>query len=148
MKIAFALIIGIFLGIAGTGAFIHHRFHEARTHQGNFNPFLDKLTAKLSLSSTQRDSIKAILTGFQTQLESTRQDTNLKLKTLRDASNDKIRAVLNPDQKQKFNEIVSQWEAKHNDPKGWNVPGAMPPPLGALVPGANCPPTPFTDGKP
>jgi Spy/CpxP family protein refolding chaperone len=148
MKIAFALIIGIFLGIAGTGIFIHHRFQEARHHQGNFNPFLDKLTTKLSLSSTQRDSIKSILTDFQSQLETARQDTNLKLKTMRDSYNDKIRSILNPDQKQKFNEIVSQWEAKHNNSKGWNVPGAMPPSLGALVPGIPCPPTPPSGGKP
>jgi len=148
MKIAFTLIIGIFLGIAGTGAYLHHRFHEARAHQGNFNPFLDRLTSKLTLTPTQRESIRAVLSDFQAQLESTRQDTNIKLKSMRDSSNDKIRAILNPEQKQKFNEIVTQWESKHNDPKGWNVPGAMPPPLGALIPRTNCPPTPPSDGKP
>jgi hypothetical protein len=148
MKISFSLIIGVFLGVAGTGIYIHHCFHEAHAHQGNFNPFLDKLTTRLGLSNEQRESIKTIFQEFGKQLEAARLDTNSKLKTLRDASNDKIRAVLNDDQKQKFNDMITKWEATHKDPKGWNVPGAMPPPsLGALVPRSNSPPTP-SDGKP
>jgi hypothetical protein len=148
MKITFAFVIGVFLGVAGTGLYIHHCFHEARARQGNFKPFLDKLTARLGLSSAQRESIGAVFSDFGTKLEASRVDTNLKLKALRDASNEKIRAILNDDQKQKFNDMISKWEATHNDPKGWNVPGAMPPPsLGALVPRSNSPPTP-SDGKP
>lgn len=148
MKITFAFVIGIFLGVAGTGIYIHHCFHVAKARQGNFNPFLDRLTTRLGLSSEQRESIKAIFNDFGTQLESARLETNLKLKGLRDTSNEKIRGILNDDQKQKFNEMISKWEANHNNPKGWNVPGSMPPPsLGALVPHAHAPPTP-SDGKP
>ena len=143
MKITFAFVIGVFLGVAATGIYIHHCFHEARARQGNFNPFLDKLTTRLGLSSTQRESIRAIFNNFGTKLEAERLDTNHELKALRDASNEKIRAILNDDQKQKFNDMISKWEAAHNDPKGWNVPGAMPPPsLGALVPRCNSSPTP------
>lgn len=118
MKITFALVIGIFLGVAGTGIYIHHCFHEARAHQGNFNPFLDKLTTRLGLSNEQRESIKTIFQEFGKQLEAARLDTNLKLKTLRNASNDKIRAVLNDDQKQKFNDMVAKYESNHKNPEG------------------------------
>lgn len=143
MKITFAFIIGIFLGVAGTGVYIHHCFHQARAHQGNFNPFLDRLSTRLNLTNEQRESIRAIFNDFETKLEAARLNTNLKLKGLRDASNEKIRALLNPEQKQKFSDMIAKWDAKHNDPKGWNVPGSMPPPsLGALVPRSNSPPTP------
>ncbi len=149
MKITFAFIIGAFLGVAGTGFYIHYCFHQARAHQGNFNPFLDRLTTRLDLSASQRESIRTILNDFETNLESARLDTNLKLKGLRDASNEKIRAVLNPDQKEKFNDMIAKWEAKHSDSKGWNVPGAMPPAsLGALIPRSNSPPTPCNVNKP
>ncbi len=128
MKISFALFIGICLGAAGTGIYIHHCFHEAHARQGDFNPFLNRLSVNLKLTPAQTETIRGIFNDFRSQLESARLDTNTKLKSLRDASNDKIRAVLNDEQKQKFNQMIAKWESRHSDPKGWNVPGAVPPP--------------------
>ena len=76
---------------------------------------LKMLTKHLNLTDDQQKQILPILTDRQQQFESIRNDSSLapkdrreKMRTLREDSETKIKAVLNDDQKQKYDEMQKQ----------------------------------------
>jgi Spy/CpxP family protein refolding chaperone len=76
----------------------------------------------LNLTADQQTQIKAILETMHPQMETIENDTTLsqddkmaRLKDLRDATHAKIKALLTPDQQQKFDEIL-----KEKQQHGWH----------------------------
>lgn len=80
---------------------------------------LEHLTKQLSLSSDQQTQIKPILQDRQDQMRQIHEDNSLarpdkmaKMKTLDDSSNTKLEAVLNADQKTKYEKMIADRKAK------------------------------------
>lgn len=94
---------------------------------------LKMLTRKLSLTPDQVTQVQAIQADNQTQMQGIHADTSLqpadrraKMMDLRKAENDKMRALLNDDQKAKFDAMQAQ---RHEHMKGdHNDQDAPPPP--------------------
>ena len=91
---------------------------SAEAHQGwqrrQMNPDkqVQRLSKHLNLSDDQKNQIKPILTDRMQQMQSIRQDTSLqpqdrraKMHSVRDDADNKIRAVLNDDQKKKYDDM-------------------------------------------
>ena len=73
------------------------------------------LTKRLNLSDDQQKQVLSILTDRQQQFENIRNDSSLsqqdrraKMQSLREESDTKIKAVLNDDQKQKYDQMQQQ----------------------------------------
>lgn len=73
------------------------------------------MTKRLNLTADQQNQIRPILTDRQQQMQAlwsnqsiSREDRMAKMKTIREDSRAKIEAVLNSDQKQKFEEMHQQ----------------------------------------
>src|SRR5207244_2472339 len=73
------------------------------------------LTTALKLTADQQTHTKAIFEAMHTQIKAIENDTTLsqdekmaKMKDLHDATHAKIKAILTPDQQQKFDEILKQ----------------------------------------
>ena len=77
----------------------------------------EMLTKQLKLTSDQQPKVLDVLKSEQSQMEKLRSDSSLsqedrrsKMMDIHKASNDQIRALLNPDQQKKWDEIQSRRE--------------------------------------
>ncbi len=86
---------------------------------------LDHMTKMLNLTPDQQEKIKPILENQSTQMQSMRQDATMsrddrmaKAQQLRQTTDDQIKAVLTPEQQQKW----SQMQSKHEGAMGQGHP--------------------------
>lgn len=105
---------------------------HSRGH-GQFDPAkrTEMLTKRLGLTSEQQPKVLDILKSEQSQMESLHSDSSLsqedrraKMMDIHKSTNDQVRALLNPDQQKKWDEIQSrreQWQ-------GHRPNGQTPPP--------------------
>jgi Spy/CpxP family protein refolding chaperone len=91
---------------------------------------LDQLTTRLKLTPEQQEKIKPILADRDTQMTAMRGDTSAsqddrraKMMKLRTDTNDKINAVLTPDQQAEFKKMNDEMAARMGGGGG----GAAPP---------------------
>jgi len=92
---------------------------------------LARLTRELNLSSDQQDKIKPLLVERQQKMQALFQDQSLaqedrrrQMRTISEGTNNSIKALLNDDQKQKFDAM--QEHMRHN--RGEGGPSGPPPP--------------------
>ena len=93
----------------------------------------ERLTRQLNLSPDQAAQVKAINEDSMKQAMAVRNDTSLsktdqrsKMMDIRKASQDKIRAVLNDEQKTKYDAMLTKMRERRMRPQGEQ--GAPPPP--------------------
>jgi periplasmic protein CpxP/Spy len=104
---------------------------EQQGHGGrHFDPEkrLQMLTQQLKLTSDQQPKVLDVLKAEQSQMESLRSDSSLsqddrrsKMMEIHKASNDQIRALLDPKQQKKWDAMQSQhqqWQGHHQDDQG------------------------------
>ncbi len=78
---------------------------------------LDKMEKKLSLTSDQRDKVRAILDETFAQYDQVRRDVDPRIHVIRQQSRERIRALLTDDQKPKFEELVAESDARREKMK-------------------------------
>jgi hypothetical protein len=123
-KTIIVFIVGVLLGIAGTGFYIHHCFTRAWVNSGNHKHAVDVLNSRLNLTADEKTKIEKVFDDNAPAMELIRVETNAKLKTIRDNTSAQIRLILNSDQEQKFDALRSEWDKKMNaNDKGWHIPG-------------------------
>jgi Spy/CpxP family protein refolding chaperone len=79
---------------------------------------VERLTQELGLSTDQQQQLDAIIVDIQGQMKAIRQSTEPQLNEVRQRGRDRIRAILTPDQKPKFEEHLRKMdeERKRNSP--------------------------------
>src|SRR5271157_5734971 len=87
---------------------------------------LQMMTKQLNLTTDQQEKIKPLLENESQQMQTLRQNSSLsnedrmgQMKQLRQSTNEQIKSELNPDQQQKFQQMMS-----HHEP---GSPGGAPP---------------------
>jgi protein CpxP len=112
---------------------------ERGGHGGRFDPDrrAEMLTKRLNLSADQKTKVTDIFKSEQEQMQkihadssASQQDRRSKMMDARKASNEQIRALLNPDQQKKWEEMQArrdQWVKGRHEP----------PPAAAAPPDAN-----------
>jgi len=105
--------------------------HMGPRHRMTPDEELQRLDKSLKLTDDQKSQIKPILEDRHKQMESLHSDTSLsledrmgKMRSLMKESNDKIRDLLNDDQKKKFDEMQQHGRGR----MGGHGPGEGPPP--------------------
>lgn len=86
----------------------------------------EMLTKQLSLTSDQQPKVLDIFKSEQSQMDKLRSDTSLsqedrrgKMMDIHKSTNDQVRALLNPDQQKKWDEMQShQWQGHHGQKPG------------------------------
>jgi len=103
-------------GPGGPG--MHHGMGEMKGGPGAW------LTEKLGLTADQQAKVKAIFDASRPQMEAIHSDTSLskedkraKMKALHDSNDAQIRALLTPDQQQKFDALKAEHRQKHGGPE-------------------------------
>jgi len=101
---------------------------EHGERNGRFDPDrrADMLTKRINLSADQKAKVTDIFKSEQEQMQKihadasvSQQDRRAKMMDMHKASSDQIRAVLNPDQQKKWDEMQAkrdQWVKGHHEP--------------------------------
>ena len=94
---------------------------------------LNMLTQKLSLTPDQVTQVKGIQSDEATQMKALRDDTSTsredkrtKMMDIRKSSNDKIRALLTPEQQTKFDAMQAQMKERAKERQGGGPPPEPP----------------------
>ena len=83
---------------------------------GHQNNRLEHMTEKLQLTEAQQTQLKVILDKNAAQRKAMREA----MRSMREAANNDVREILNPEQQQKFDKMREQRKAKHNNKKKMN----------------------------
>jgi hypothetical protein len=108
--IAAIFILGAMTGVLGTTLVVKHRieiFHKKGPP--SIKPMLMKrITDRIDLTSSQRESVEKILDELQIQLRELRQDFRPKMKGAFDASFERIKELLDDSQKKQIDILLKE----------------------------------------
>ena len=100
-------------------------------HRGGGN-LLEMLTKKLDLTADQQAKLKPILDDQHEKMKALHEDASLKpedkkekAKSLREAANDQIKAILTPDQQTKYAALLAEMK-EHREKQHEQAPAAAP----------------------
>ena len=112
---AIAGILLVFLLGAAGGALVTHMIHETRLehfisggHRMREDIIVQRLTRKLDLDSSQQEQVRAIMHETHDGIRQVRSRFHPQIEALLTAGQDRIKAVLRPDQREKFDKIIAE----------------------------------------
>jgi hypothetical protein len=112
---AIAGILLVFLLGAAGGALVTHMIHEARLerfisggHRMREDVIVERLTKKLDLDSRQQGEVGAIIHETHDSIRQVRSRVHPQIEALLTAGQDRIKTVLRPDQREKFDKIIAE----------------------------------------
>jgi len=121
---AIAGILLVFLLGAASGALVTHMIHKARFehfisggHRMREDVIVERLTKKLDLDGSQQEQVRAITHETHEGIRQVRNRIHPQIEALLTAGQDRIKTVLRPDQREKFDRIIAEWK-KRKPPQG------------------------------
>jgi Spy/CpxP family protein refolding chaperone len=121
---AIAGILLVFLLGAAGGALVTHMIHKARFehfisggHRMREDVIVERLTRKLDLDGNQQQQVKAIVHETHDGISQVRSRMHPQIEAMLTVGQDRIKAVLRPDQREKFDRIIAEWK-QHKPPQG------------------------------
>jgi hypothetical protein len=113
LKTTITFLIGFLLGIAATGLTCHFFFPPHHPPGiADADRILKHLDSKLNFTPDQRGKVEALLKEELPKADALRQDSDAKFHALWLSFRTRLRPLLNPDQLQKYNDMVAKWD-KH-----------------------------------
>lgn len=113
LKTTLTFLTGLLLGAAITGLVFHFCFPPHHPPGiADADHILNRLDSKLKFTPDQHAKVSALLNQELPKADAIRQDTDAKFHTLWISFRSQLRPMLNPDQLQKYNEMVAKWD-KH-----------------------------------
>jgi hypothetical protein len=121
---AIAGILLVFLLGAAGGTLVTHLICKARLerfisggHRMREDVIVERLTKELDLDGSQRERVRAITHETHDSIRQARSRINPQIEVLLTAGQDRIKAVLRQDQREKFDRIITEWK-QHKPPQG------------------------------
>jgi len=113
-------IIAVFLlGVIGGGlvtlGVIRHRVPFGRGPQAMTNFIVRRLSWDLRLDAQQREHLRGIVQESQQEMKAVRQQVRPQVETILDRADTRIRAILRPNQVERFDKLVAERKAKWAD---------------------------------
>jgi Spy/CpxP family protein refolding chaperone len=109
--VGLVFLLGAALGGMLGYVFAHRSYAAltpALTDQAKKQLKVDRLTQELSLSGDQRQQLDVIITDIQAQYKAIHKTTDPQIEVARQKGRERIRAILTPEQKPKFEEFLSR----------------------------------------
>ncbi len=102
------LLSGCILGTAGYHFFFEKRVRTqlAVSNSGHVSGHAGRLAERLQLNKEQEKQLSGILEDSRLQIETGRNEFNSKMQEIRTKTNERIAAILNDEQKQRFQRIL------------------------------------------
>jgi Spy/CpxP family protein refolding chaperone len=112
-----AYLLGIAVG-ALTGQLIFNSVHALPpaplTRYEQRAQFVERLAGDVSLTDIQKHSVDQILNDASVQCEAIRRQTETRMTELHTATRERVRSILAPEQRTKFNELLYKWDRERN----------------------------------
>jgi Spy/CpxP family protein refolding chaperone len=109
--VGLVFLLGAALGGMLGYVFAHRSYAAltpAQSEQAKKQQKVDRLTQELSLSNDQRQQLDVIITDVQAQYKAIRKSTDPQMAEARQAGRERIRAILTPEQKPKFEAFLQK----------------------------------------
>jgi Spy/CpxP family protein refolding chaperone len=112
------LILVVFVLGSATGASIHALYNQRQVRMNatrlapGSSPLLDRMRQELELTDQQDDQLQAILLSARKEMGQQKLSQCPGVKEVRDRTDIRIRAVLTPEQQEKFTEIRAKRDAE------------------------------------
>lgn len=112
-----ALVIFFLGGISGAAVHALYKVKMSPLSPSSPRPgmMLEKMKQDLNLTDEQTQKIKTILDDSRKEFRNVVKEQCPSIGEMRDKTSQRIRAVLTPEQQQKFDELKKQREAMHKD---------------------------------
>lgn len=119
--VAVTFLLGASLGGVFGYSFRHHGVSAAnppQSEQERRARRVEQMTKDLGLSNDQRQQLDTILSGIHAEFKSLHEQNDAQMDQVRQRGRNKIRGILTPEQKPKFEEIIKKMdeERKKNQP--------------------------------
>ena len=109
------ILLVFFLGAAG-GALVTHMIHETRLqrfisgggHGMREDVIVERLTKKLDLDGRQQEEVRAVIHETHDGVRQVRNSIHPRIEALLTAGQERIKLVLRPDQRVKFDKIITE----------------------------------------
>ena len=106
-------LLGVIIGILGTGIFIRHSFRHFGEDEHSFRKvFMQRLTRELKLTEAQKPEVEKIVGDTAAEMRKLFQNSLTEFAQLMQRRNAKLKEILTPAQQQKLDEIQEQMQ-KH-----------------------------------
>jgi len=113
------VVLGIFVLGGVTGAALDSVYRlkasSGRIERGGPGRTLEKMRSDLGLTDQQAEQIRSILDQTRSEYRTLRNEVRPRYDALREGARTKIRALLNPEQQQKFDAKVAEHDARRNE---------------------------------
>lgn len=109
-------VLGCVTGVALTGLYRSRAsgdHPEAREHA--MNERFEKMRSELSLTDQQTTAVRTVLDETRNEYHALRTELRPRFDEPRQKARARIRALLTPEQQQKFDAMVAQQDAKHDE---------------------------------
>lgn len=101
-------LLGIVVG--GVGLYMYGWYTGQWHRKLNRHHVIEVLQRKLSLSAAQTAQLTQIVDEMQSKQDAVRQQVEPQFQAIREEARSRTRAILNPQQVQKFDEMVKRWD--------------------------------------
>jgi nicotinamide riboside kinase len=115
-------VILVFLLGSLAGALVTHRIYQHRVEsiiKGEPKPITELIVQRLNhdlhLDSTQLEQLRTIVKETRAEMKNVRKQFRPKIEEILARSQNKVRAILHPDQLEKYEKIVAERKKKHED---------------------------------
>ena len=106
-------LLGVIIGILGTGIFIRHSFRHFGEDEHSFRKvFMQRLTRELKLTEAQKPEVEKIVGDTEAEMHTLFQNSLTEFAKIMQSRNAKLKTVLTPEQQKKLDEIQEQMQ-KH-----------------------------------
>jgi Spy/CpxP family protein refolding chaperone len=120
-------LLGAVVGAAGVLLYGWYGGQWHRPGRPNKEEIVRRLTRDLELTESQVGEIRKIFDESGAKFRALEQEVGPRFQAIRQERRDRIRAVLTPEQREKFDEIIRRREAKEKRRKGPPPPPSPPP---------------------
>lgn len=112
--IGLLLLAGLLGGVAGSGitAWTVGGYHGRGDHRRGSDWYVELLQRELDLSTTQRDSVQAVLERYAAPMEAVWTDMETRIDSLRSAIRADIRVQLSAEQQARYTEVTARLDAE------------------------------------
>jgi Spy/CpxP family protein refolding chaperone len=107
-------VLGSVTGAALTGLY-RSRASGGERSEARMHERFEKMRRELSLTDQQTNSVRAILDETRNDYRTLRTELRPRFEEPRQKARVRIRALLNPEQQQKFDAMIAQQDARHEE---------------------------------
>ena len=114
LAVLILFVVGFIAGALAMNLYGGRQFAPRAGGRGGFERMLDRL----NLTQDQRTQVGEIFDDARKQLSELRRESEPRFRTVRKNTDDRLKAVLTPEQFEEFKKMTSRRDRRHDGPRG------------------------------